>query len=203
MLQFCDAESLKLLSFEVTSFGPFQKISKASVIYADPAGTLPGFDHSSASTSYNSKDVQSQQFEVSVPQDYYPVQAFNPIPTSSFTMGNAWAGPYSGQNNSQYNSQRTLEFNSHLAANLNASQIEASYCLPSSSSSAWTPGNDLFIGSLGEADVGIFSSFPDIGVHIRKSARPRAGWCKIRAAVKWGSVRRDVAARRMARLLYM
>lgn len=154
----------------------------------------------STSTSYNSEAVQSQQFEDSVSQDY-PAQAFNPISISSFPMGNTWAGLYSGENNSQYNSQRTIEINSDLAANMNVSQIEASCCFPSSSSSAWTPGNGLFIGSLGEAEVGIFSSFPDIGVHIRKSARPKAGWCKIRAAVKWGSVRRDVAARRMARLL--
>ncbi|KAI6692363.1 hypothetical protein NL676_020073 [Syzygium grande] len=168
--------------------------------FKDPAGLLPGFNHLSASTSYNSEAVQSQQFEVSVSQDY-PAQAFNPISTSSFPMGNNWAGLYSGENNSQYNSQRTIEINSNLAANMNVSQIEASCCFPSSSSSAWTPGNGLFIGSLGEAEVGIFSSFPDIGVHIRKSARPKAGWCKIRAAVKWGSVRRDVAARRMARLL--
>lgn len=171
--------------------------------FKDPAGPLPGFNHSSSSTSYNSEAVQSQQCEVSIAQDCYPALAFNPIPTSSFMMGNAWAGLYNGENDSQYNSQETLNVNSHLATNMNVSQIEASYSFPSSSSSAWTPGNGLFIGSLGEAEVGIFSSFPDIGLHIRKSARPKAGWCKIRAAVKWGSVRRDVAARRMARLLYM
>ncbi|XP_030547104.1 calmodulin-binding protein 60 B-like [Rhodamnia argentea] len=172
--------------------------------FEDPVGPLPGFNHLASSTSYNSEAVQSRQYEVSISQDYHPELAFNPIPTSSsFVMGNAWAGLYHGENNSQYNPQRTLDVNSHLAANMNVSQIEASYSFPSSSSSAWTPGNGLFIGSLGEAEVGIFSSFPDIGLHIRKSARPKAGWCKIRAAVKWGSVRRDAAARRMARLLYM
>ncbi|KAF8018343.1 hypothetical protein BT93_H3283 [Corymbia citriodora subsp. variegata] len=163
--------------------------------FKDPAGTLSGFNYSSSSTSYNSDAVQSQQFEVSVSPDYYPAQALNPIPTGSFPMENPWAGLYSGENNSQYNPQRTLQVNSHLAADMNASQIEASYCFPSSSS-VWTPGNGLFISSLGEAEVGTFSSFP----HIRKSARPKAGWCKIRAAVKWGSVRRGVAARRTARL---
>lgn len=171
--------------------------------FKDPAGQLSGFNLSSASTSYNSDASQSQQFEVSISQDYYPGQAFNPIPASSFTTGTAWTGLYSGENNSQYNSQRTLEFNSNLANDMNVSQVESSYCFPSSSSSVWTPGNGLFINSLGEAEVGIFSSFPDIGGHIRKSVKPKAGWCKIRAAVKWGSVRRDVAARRMARLLCM
>lgn len=40
----------------------------------------------------------------------------------------------------------------------------------------------------------------DIGICFSRNGSPRARWCKIRAALKWGSVRRDVAAKRMARL---
>lgn len=41
--------------------------------------------------------------------------------------------------------------------------------------------------------VDIFSS--DFGICFSSN---RARWCKIRAALKWGSVRRDVAAKKMA-----
>lgn len=40
----------------------------------------------------------------------------------------------------------------------------------------------------------------DIGICFSRNGSPRARWCKIRAALKWGSVRRGVAAKKMARL---
>ena len=60
----------------------------------------------------------------------------------------------------------------------------------------WGPENSFFLASGNEADVGN-SLFPNSGVHILSTRKPKASWCKIRAAVKWGSVRRGVAARRM------
>ncbi|XP_076950821.1 calmodulin-binding protein 60 B-like [Bidens hawaiensis] len=46
--------------------------------------------------------------------------------------------------------------------------------------------------------IDIFSS--DFGICFSSNGSPRAlaRWCKIRAALKWGSVRRDVAAKKMA-----
>ena len=59
----------------------------------------------------------------------------------------------------------------------------------------WEQENGIFFASSNQADVGIFpfrnSSF------VIRTRNPKASWCKIRAAVKWGSVRRGVAARRM------
>lgn len=60
----------------------------------------------------------------------------------------------------------------------------------------WGPQNSIFLAPGNEADVGN-SLFPNSGVHILSTRKPKASWCKIRAAVKWGSVRRGVAARRM------
>ncbi|XP_076928022.1 calmodulin-binding protein 60 B-like, partial [Bidens hawaiensis] len=43
--------------------------------------------------------------------------------------------------------------------------------------------------------IDIFSS--DFGICFSSKGSPRARWCKIRPALKWGSVRRDVAAKKM------
>lgn len=59
----------------------------------------------------------------------------------------------------------------------------------------WGPQNGLFLAPGNEADVEN-SLFPNSGVHILSTRKPKASWCKIRAAVKWGSVRRGVVARR-------
>lgn len=51
-------------------------------------------------------------------------------------------------------------------------------------------------------DNGVGIAASNFGIPISRNGKPKARWCMIRAAVKWGiSVRRDVAARRMARFL--
>ncbi|XP_071736968.1 LOW QUALITY PROTEIN: calmodulin-binding protein 60 B-like [Rutidosis leptorrhynchoides] len=54
--------------------------------------------------------------------------------------------------------------------------------------------NEIFIDP-SEQSVDIFSS--NYGMFFSSNGSPRARWCKIRAAVKWSSVRRDVAAKKM------
>ncbi|GJY63433.1 cam-binding protein 60-like protein G [Tanacetum coccineum] len=56
-------------------------------------------------------------------------------------------------------------------------------------------GNELFIDTSNQT-IDIVSS--DFGISFSGNGSPRARWCKIRAALKWGSVRRDVAAKKMA-----
>ncbi|KAM0013952.1 putative CALMODULIN-BINDING PROTEIN60 [Helianthus debilis subsp. tardiflorus] len=56
-------------------------------------------------------------------------------------------------------------------------------------------GNELFIDPSNQT-IDIFSS--DFGICFSSNGSPRARWCKIRAALKWGSVRRDVASKKMA-----
>lgn len=51
-------------------------------------------------------------------------------------------------------------------------------------------------------DNGVGIAASNFGIPISRNGKPKARWCMIRAAVKWGiSVRRDAAARRMARFL--
>lgn len=51
-------------------------------------------------------------------------------------------------------------------------------------------GNELFIDPSNQQI--------DVGICFSRNGSPRARWCKIRAALKWGSVRRDVAAKKIA-----
>ena len=56
-------------------------------------------------------------------------------------------------------------------------------------------GNGLFIDTSNQTIDIVSSGF---GISFSRNGSPRARWCKIRAALKWKSVRRDVAAKRMA-----
>ncbi|GJX75037.1 cam-binding protein 60-like protein G [Tanacetum coccineum] len=56
-------------------------------------------------------------------------------------------------------------------------------------------GNNLVIDPSNQT-VNIFSS--DFGICTSSNGSPRGRWCKIRAAFKWGLVRRDVAAKKRA-----
>ncbi|XP_030544899.1 calmodulin-binding protein 60 B-like [Rhodamnia argentea] len=62
----------------------------------------------------------------------------------------------------------------------------------------WTLEHNIVSESSSGADFGICSSCSGYGVHKSRISRPRAAWCMIRAVVKWGSVRRLVAAKRTA-----
>ncbi|XP_010043215.2 calmodulin-binding protein 60 D-like, partial [Eucalyptus grandis] len=62
----------------------------------------------------------------------------------------------------------------------------------------WTPEHTFVIESSSRADFGICPSRTGSGVHKSRISRPKVAWCKIRAVVKWGSVRRVVAAKRTA-----
>ncbi|KAF7817959.1 calmodulin-binding protein 60 D-like [Senna tora] len=62
----------------------------------------------------------------------------------------------------------------------------------------WGQENGLYFGSHGGTE---FRSHSDVGVS--NSGKPKAVWYKIRTALKWViSVRRDAAAKRMAKLIY-
>ena len=64
-------------------------------------------------------------------------------------------------------------------------------------SSFW-PGNALCSAPCNQTVDTLSSDFGIICFSRNRS--PRARWCKIRAALKWGSVRRDVAAKRTEEL---
>ena len=85
--------------------------------------------------------------------------------------------------------------NGHLAAD-NTFQFQTSTLFPVSAT--WGEGNSLLFAANNDAGVRILSSHPNFGIGMSRKGKPRASWCKVRAALKWGiSVRRDVAAKKM------
>jgi hypothetical protein len=56
----------------------------------------------------------------------------------------------------------------------------------------WGHETNFYFGSSSEP---ILSSFPSFGLNRTRTTKSRVGWCKIKAAIKLRSVKRDLAAR--------
>nr|XP_043607441.1 protein SAR DEFICIENT 1-like [Erigeron canadensis] len=110
----------------------------------------------------------SYRTQVCVSQDPYSVKCFSPALRNSFIIKEFGNGAY----------------DQDLATNFDYQN----------GTSLWH-GNELFIDPSNQT-IDIVTS--DYGIYFSGSGSPRARWCKIRAALKWGSVRRDVAAKRLA-----
>lgn len=131
-----------------------------------------GLDHASTSTSYSQEAVADDHQSHPI-QNSLTVGDFPPVPGNG-NGGNNWC-PSCPQ----------LVPSNHLAVEMPQLQMPG-----------WSPYNAIW-----EQSNGIFfapSSDSNFGVHISRIGKPKAAWCKIRAAVILESVRRDLAARRMA-----
>uniref|UniRef100_A0A5B7AKZ3 Calmodulin-binding protein 60 D n=1 Tax=Davidia involucrata TaxID=16924 RepID=A0A5B7AKZ3_DAVIN len=157
------------------------------VAHEDEPEMQLNFNHMTTSPRCTFEVEDSSQLEVHLAQSFLPTHIFTPTLRNSFVLRNSFSGHYSAGNCwTPSGSLGPLVQAGHLAAD-DASQVETS---------SWLPSN--------EAEFGIASSFPNFGIHLSKNGKPKAGWCKIRAALKWGiSVRRDVAAKRMEKLLFL
>ncbi|KAH9755449.1 hypothetical protein KPL71_015788 [Citrus sinensis] len=131
-----------------------------------------GLDHASTSTSYSQEAVADDHQSHPI-QNSLTVGDFPPVPGNG-NGGNNWC-PSCPQ----------LVPSNHLAVEMPQLQMPG-----------WSPYNAIW-----EQSNGIFfapSSDSNFGVHISRIGKPKAAWCKIRAAVILESVRRDLAARKMA-----
>lgn len=149
-----------------------------------------GSDHMTTSPPYTFEVDNGSQLEVSLAHNCHSMQAFSPPLSNSFVMKDFYDGSYrEGYNTAPIGSLGSVMMTEDLAAD-DISQVEMS---------TWQ-GNGFFLAPSTQS-VGILSS--NIGFHFSRNGKPKARWCKIRAAIKWGIlVRRDVAAKRMARLMY-
>ncbi|XP_062004601.1 calmodulin-binding protein 60 B-like isoform X2 [Rosa rugosa] len=140
-----------------------------------------GFPHASPSTSYPYQAEGSNQFMVSVAQTSHPMQVFAPALRNSFSMEE-----FSTLNFNAENSWPPIVSTAHLGTTENFLQT-----------STWSPMNPNWGGQgNGFCDTGIPGFLHNAGT-IKK---PKARWCKLRAAIKWWV---SVRARRMARPLYL
>lgn len=148
-----------------------------------------GFNHASPSTSYPYQAEGSNQFMVSLTPASHPMQVFAPVLPNSFeefspihfNRENSWAlGGLQGP----------IAPTAHLGSTENLFQT-------------WSPMNTFLggqggfcFGSSNETEPGIPSFVHNSGT----SKKPKACWCKLRAAIKWLV---SVRGRRMARPLYL
>ncbi|XP_024968398.1 calmodulin-binding protein 60 D-like isoform X2 [Cynara cardunculus var. scolymus] len=121
------------------------------------------------------------QSEVCISAGGSSMQFFSPSLRNSFIMRDFWNGPY-GEGCSS-------------GPGMPSGPPPADFDFQTGSS--FWPGNALCSAPRNQT-VDTVSS--DFGICFPRNRSPRARWCKIRAAVKWVSVMRNVAAKRMAEL---
>lgn len=139
------------------------------------------FSHSPNSTAYTYESEGSHQPQISLPQ------AFNPMMRNSFTMKEFFPIPYNGENGwSQGFLPTSIVPGSHLTNDDISDTQMPNWSLVNT---AWDLGNGF--GNESQHNI----PFPNI--------KTRASWCKIRAAIKWWLIGRDIEAAKMARAFYI
>ncbi|OMP10954.1 Calmodulin binding protein-like protein [Corchorus olitorius] len=193
-----DRRAIMGLSMPLTNLLP-EPVSIPNLLMPQPDYSVPnqdqpetplGLNQSSISYSYGVED--KNQLPVPLPQDAgLAIQAFNPMLRNSFRMGGMEIFPFNGESN--------LSFlpDAHFATEDN----------PEGQMQNWTStwGQDsgfiLSTNSDFESPLSILSSSPNFDVHSQRMGEGRdvchrAGWLKIKAVIKWRSIRRGAAKRR-------
>ncbi|GAV61521.1 Calmodulin_bind domain-containing protein [Cephalotus follicularis] len=169
-----------------------------AIINKDQLESQIDFSFPSTSTSYRSEIEDDRQLETPVAQDSHPMQFLPQMLRNSFRMGELFSIPHTGENGWSPSATRGAIVSSSNHSDFDNLDNSDFQVLNSSPNATWGQETSFFFGSSSESEVSIFSSFPSIGVFRSRIRKPKAAWCKIRAAIKWDSVRRNVAARRMA-----
>ncbi|CAL5378626.1 unnamed protein product [Camellia sinensis] len=171
---------------EASAFGPAMLVDPVSSLqpvnfHQDPLEMQLASNHMMSLQPYTYDAQDGSQLEVSA---YQPMQLFTPALGNCLMAADSCAGPYSGGDGwAPSGSLGSFIQIGHLTANDNSQEQKPTW-----------HGNGLFFTPNNET-VGILSSNFDI--HISRNGKPKARWCMIRAAMKWGiSVRRDVEAKK-------
>ncbi|KAJ9180318.1 hypothetical protein P3X46_008580 [Hevea brasiliensis] len=123
------------------------------------------------------------QLECSGAQNPNPLQVFPSTLRNSFKFRDIFSVPYPGENNWSTSLSQWPLMTSSQPTPEDISQAQTS---------TWSPANTFYFSSDNEGELGIISSHPSFCLE-----KSKAGWCKLRAAIIWGSVRREVATKRM------
>ncbi|XWS58117.1 hypothetical protein CRYUN_Cryun08bG0007200 [Craigia yunnanensis] len=160
-----------------------------SIANQDQPDTPLVFNQSSTSYAYVVEDTN--QLQVSLPQDVHAIQAFNPTLRHSFRMGGIF--PYNGENS------LSLIPDCHFAIEDNSQALMPSW---TSAAPEWGQGSGFSLTPDYESSVGILSSSPNFDVHSRsmkeeRDVWPKAGWLKLRAVIQWRLMSRGAAKKRV------
>ncbi|CAL5380522.1 unnamed protein product [Camellia sinensis] len=174
---------------EASAFGPAMLVDPVSSLqpvnfHQDPLEMQLASNHMMSLQPYTYDAQDGSQLEVSAAQHYQPMQLFTPALGNCLMAADSCSGPYGGADSwAPSGSLGSFMQIGHLTANDNSQEQKPTW-----------HGNGLFFTPNNET-VGILSSNFDI--HISRNGKPKARWCMIRAAMKWGiSVRRDVEAKK-------
>ncbi|CAL5330120.1 unnamed protein product [Camellia sinensis] len=174
---------------EASAFGPALLVDPVSSLqpvnfHQDPLEMQLASNHMMSLQPYTYDAQDGSQLEVSAAQHYQPMQLFTPALGNCLMAADSCSGPYGGGDSwAPSGSLGSFMQIGHLTANDNSQEQKPTW-----------HGNGLFFAPNNET-VGILSSNFDI--HISRNGKPKARWCMIRAAMKWGiSVRRDVEAKK-------
>ena len=156
------------------------------------AGNLepwPSFCQPSSSTSYVGAAIFNNQVDTD------PMSELVKLSQNSSAGEELLPGMYAEGNNWPFiGSPKPSGTDSYLTVD-DISQNQFANCF--SSATTWGPGHGFYFDSCDGVQIGICSSFPG-----SSTGKPKAAWYKIRTALKWViSVRKDAAAKRMAKLL--
>lgn len=164
-----------------------------------------GFSQSIA-PSYSCEAECSNRMVTSVAP---PIQVFNPTLRNSFSLADFISTPTNGESSwCPSGSQGSIVTSGYLPPTSPDTFYHVHTSTFPPTTTTWGPSNGfLFASGTDDAETGIFTPLPGF-LHISRARKPKAGWCKIRAAIKWWlSVRqraaKRMAARRMSRPLYM
>ncbi|KAM7469941.1 hypothetical protein LguiA_008124 [Lonicera macranthoides] len=151
-----------------------------------------GSNHMATSPPYTYEIDDSAPLGLSMAQNSHSMQAFSPTLRNSFIMRDFCYDTYAGG-----------EYSSAPSESLESVMVRGNLAVNDSylaETSIWHGNRFSFGRNYQSADI-----FPsNIGLRLSGSGSPKARWCKIRAAFKWGiSVRRDVAAKRMLLQTYI
>ncbi|XP_030544891.1 calmodulin-binding protein 60 B-like [Rhodamnia argentea] len=163
-----------------------------TVLNQDRPEVTPEFNYllASASRCYNVAENRQLDF----PPSHIIAKTFDPTIANSLARQDFLSSFSAGESSNHLaHSQGPFAPNIHLSP-------EELFNVPSPipGNLMWTPDHTFVLESSSGADLGICPSGMGFVIHKSRISRPRAAWCKIRAVVKWGSVRRIVAAKRAA-----
>uniref|UniRef100_A0A2P2M0G5 Calmodulin-binding protein 60-C n=3 Tax=Rhizophora mucronata TaxID=61149 RepID=A0A2P2M0G5_RHIMU len=143
----------------------------------DQLEMLPNFGQKPTLRSHDFAGESTSWLEVGIPQSSQPMEAPSPTLRNSFNLGDInFCLQYSGDN---------------IWPSIGLLNSDEDIFHHQTSSWPWGQGN------CPEGESGIVSTIPSFVVPTSSIGSPRGRWCKLRAAFKWDSIRKDVAARRM------
>ncbi|KAI6684960.1 hypothetical protein NL676_030873 [Syzygium grande] len=164
-----------------------------TVVNQDGPEVTAEFNYSLASTLHCYNVTENRQIDCLEPQNHITAKIINQTVLDSLARED-FSSDLSASESSHHPGY------SHGPFARNHSSPEELFKVPSPipGNWMWTREHTFVIGSSSGADFGICPSGTGFGVWNSRISKPRAAWCKIRAVVKWGSVRRIVAAKRTA-----